>query len=108
MGYRSYFSLTESTLTEEQINSIDYTQFKSPEDMEELLKDYEVDDQKWYDFEDDMKMLSELFPDNLFKVRVIGEQSDDVSDAYFKGGEMVRLYTEIPPLNEEQKKLLNI
>lgn len=50
----------------------------------------------WYGHEDDMKELSERFPDALIKLHGEGEDRDDVWDKYFTGGEMLEeVYAEL-------------
>lgn len=43
---------------------------------------------KWYDFDDDMRKLSELFPDKLFRVDGQGEDLDDIWRTYWKNGKV--------------------
>lgn len=42
----------------------------------------------WYDWEEDMALLSKRFPDVLFKLHGTGEDSEDLWDAYFFGGKV--------------------
>lgn len=43
---------------------------------------------KWYDCDDDMRELSELFPDKLFRVDGQGEDPDDIWRLYWKNGKV--------------------
>lgn len=42
----------------------------------------------WYDWEEDMVLLSRRFPDVLFRLHGDGDDSEDLWDAYFLGGRM--------------------
>lgn len=41
---------------------------------------------KWYDWQAEMRELSSLFPDLLFTIKGVGEESDDYWKCYFKNG----------------------
>lgn len=41
---------------------------------------------KWYDHDEDMRLLSYRFPDVVFELRGDGEESEDVWSHYYKGG----------------------
>lgn len=41
---------------------------------------------KWYEYEKDMRKISEQFPDVIFTVSGEGEENDDIWRAYFKNG----------------------
>lgn len=41
---------------------------------------------KWYDYEDDMRRISQKFPDILFYLHGDGEDGDDKWDDYFLNG----------------------
>ena len=43
---------------------------------------------KWYDNEEDMRLLSKEFPDILFKLHGEGEDNKDIWDKYFMNGKM--------------------
>ena len=43
---------------------------------------------KWYDWEEDMCLLSKRFPELLFCLRGEGETGDDLWDAYFINGKI--------------------
>lgn len=50
---------------------------------------------KWYDWEEDMLLLSKRFPDVLFYLHGDGENSTDLWDAYFLGGKVQHCPAEI-------------
>ena len=58
----------------------------------------------WYNHENDMKELSILYPEVVFKLRGFDEQSGDSWVKYFKNGKMQIGYTEIirPPYDENK------
>lgn len=41
---------------------------------------------KWYEHESDMKAMSAVFPDVLFKLHGEGEESGDIWNAYYLNG----------------------
>lgn len=43
---------------------------------------------KWYDWENDMRLLSRKFPDIMFKLSGSGENEEDLWKAYFLNGSM--------------------
>lgn len=45
---------------------------------------------KWYDWEEDMALLSERFPNFLFLLNGSGENLDDIWGAYFLNGRVMR------------------
>lgn len=46
------------------------------------------DEYKWYNNEEDMRLLSKEFPDILFKLHGKGEDNEDIWDKYFMDGKM--------------------
>lgn len=50
---------------------------------------------KWYDWEEDMRLLSKRFPNILFRLHGEGENIDDLWNAYFVGGKSQVCYAEI-------------
>lgn len=47
------------------------------------------DEEKWYDFREDMQEISKQFPDALIYIHGEGEDKHDMWDAYFKNGKSV-------------------
>ncbi len=60
---------------------------------------------KWYDWEDDMLLLSSRFPEFLFTMEGHGEDSDDMWLEYFLGGQVQRGGLEIIRMPFEIHKL---
>ncbi len=58
---------------------------------------------KWYRHEKDMKVISKIYPDILFILEGIGEESEDMWMKYFKNGKMQVCKAEIvfPAFNED-------
>ena len=92
MGYSTSFAL--SVVADEPTRqAID--QFL--EDDHENAQQYEVDgingewfpEGRWYNSETDMITLSEVFPDALFILQGEGEESLDVWEEHYKGGQVV-------------------
>jgi GH35 family endo-1,4-beta-xylanase len=54
-----------------------------------------LDETSWYDYMDDMKYLSEQFPDVTFILDGDGEDKDDLWRAYFKNGRAVKVHARI-------------
>lgn len=50
---------------------------------------------KWYDHEDDMRLLSSKFPDNVFWLSGCGEDSEDMWQKFFVDGRMQLCYAKI-------------
>jgi hypothetical protein len=46
------------------------------------------DSVKWYDHEEDMKELSKIYPEVVFKLKGEGEEGGDIWVKYFKNGQM--------------------
>ena len=96
-GYNSYE--IAKYMLDKQKKSDRFYVFKY--ELEEFIKneniksgvDYElffdsVDKYKWYDNEEDMRLLSKEFPDILFKLHGEGEDIGDIWNKYFMNGKM--------------------
>lgn len=99
MGYYTDFTLTASICT---VAENSYTVATIPHitciGLEEEIEKMNVFDRggdieygyyanaKWYDWEEDMCLLSKRFPELLFCLHGEGESSDDMWDAYFFDG----------------------
>lgn len=100
MGYITYFSLSKIEGSEQ-----DYTAF-----VERLLDltgmDFrsEADEGKWYDWETDMRSLSQEYPNLLVELCGNGEENDDTWQARFKGGDMEFVETVMPPFKRLVEK----
>ena len=86
MGYLTKFDL--KILNDSQNNKVDYIQeigkiSKYGEDM----FDEEI---KWYDKEQNMKMLSEKYPETLFMLTGKGEEAEDIWIEYYLNGKCQR------------------
>lgn len=59
---------------------------------------------KWYEHEEDMKFLSQQFPDILFKLHGEGEENGDIWDKYFMNGKMQHCHAvmTIPPFDKSK------
>ena len=59
---------------------------------------------KWYDFDQDMLLLSKKFPDVLFCLHGEGDNEEDLWDAYYQNGKVQNCYAEIiyPPYDENK------
>lgn len=66
-------------------------------------KHIRLDEVKWYDHKDHMRMISAAFPDVLFEIEGEGEEADDIWKAYTKDGKYVRYNAIIsfPEFNED-------
>lgn len=97
MGYYTDYSLSaewysdSSGPNEKEINAL--------EDEIERMKVFESGGDfdfgwwanvKWYDWEEDMALLSKRFPEFLFSLNGSGESQDDIWGAYFLNGQIMR------------------
>ena len=62
------------------------------------------DASKWYDNEKEMLELSKEFPDILFKLHGVGEESEDIWNEYFMSGKSQYCKAEfvIPPFDRDK------
>lgn len=100
MGYYTNFSLTASACTvsggSASTSSIPSITLVNLEDEIEKMNVFDNGNsiehgyyayaKKWYDWKEDMSLLSKRFPEILFYLHGEGENSDDLWDAYFLGG----------------------
>lgn len=101
MGYYSSYEAIRG-FTEESVamlNTISGYDF----DCDDSFLAYDV---KWYDYKNDLKELSAKFPDTLFEVERIGEESPDIERIYAKNGKVLSLKPQIiwPEFKEEDLK----
>ena len=59
------------------------------------IKDSYYAHAKWYDHEQDMRLLSARFPDMVFWLSGRGEGDEDLWQKYFLGGKMQEAYAQI-------------
>lgn len=88
MGYYTSYSLTVDNLNDEELDSLDKV----------IKENIGMDGgaewcswscyAKWYDHEDDMRKLSQMFPNAIFYLFGSGEEYDDIWFKYFKNGKM--------------------
>lgn len=97
MGYYTAYYLTASvesndgnSFPEKLVKEIDKMNVFSERDFEygDNTKSWYAPEEKWYEWEKDMRKLSAKFPDVFFELTGNGEESDDLWKAYFKGGMM--------------------
>lgn len=96
MGYYTSFSLTISQMSNkplseedckflsaelQRMNVFEYGRYDDP-----FLSSFEAYATKWYECEEDMKLLSSKFPTLLFTLDGHGEDSEDIWVAYFMDG----------------------
>lgn len=88
MGYYTYFTLSAS-----RVSSVKVQALQSEVDRMNIFEECWDDTNwsayaKWYDWEQDMLLLSARFPDVLFQLDGDGEESGDIWRAYFMNGKM--------------------
>lgn len=84
MGYYTRYTL--STIGK---NSLPITSYLNEEELVEFYMDESgetIEPTKWYDHSNDIKRLSKKFPDTIFKLEGVGEESGDIWIKYFKNG----------------------
>lgn len=60
---------------------------------------------KWYDYDKDIKQLSERYPDIAFRVYGDGEESDDLWQEYWRAGKCFREQVQFATYDEIKDKL---
>lgn len=78
MGYYTNYDLTN--LTDEQIEKVNEMSGYS------FTNQYVSDSVKWYSWNETMKEVSKLFPDQPLIIEGEGEEAGDIWKAYFKNG----------------------
>lgn len=92
MGYYTDFTVSIAPQSPE---NMDEDQFESVLSELTILSGYSFDPEgnarsiKWYDYEEDMKIFSTLYPNHIFLVEGDGEESGDVWKHYFKNGKSI-------------------
>lgn len=93
MGYYSSFK-AQSTFTEEHRRELEkISGYGMCYHMDYVYLTGE--ECKWYECENDLKALSEKFPDALFVIERIGEVSPDMERIYSKNGQSTSIKPEI-------------
>ena len=81
-----------------------------PEDWQEKISDYKGfefgERVKWYDWQENMKAFSKVYPTVLFTLKGEGEESGDIWIAYFLGGKMQYSKAKIVFEGFDKKKLI--
>ena len=91
MGYYTTFKLSvkDSEITDNiknELSIINRDYFDNMDNIDELIEGWF--EAKWYDYIDDMKMLSLKFPTIVFILEGDGEENDDMWVAYFMNGKV--------------------
>jgi len=88
MGYYTNYEITADKVLPDDF-----------EDKFEEITDYTFSDGefmvKWYDYKENMKEISKIYPDISFTVEGEGEESGDIWRHYFKNGEDYRVEPEV-------------
>lgn len=56
--------------------------------VEYIMAAFDGTDTKWYEYEEDMRSFSTLYPDYTFELTGIGEEQEDIWRKFFKNGKM--------------------
>ena len=91
MGYYTIFKLSakDSEITDDmkkELSAINRGYFDNMDLIDELIEGWF--EAKWYDYVDNMKMLSLKFPTIVFILEGDGEENDDMWVAYFMNGKV--------------------
>ena len=73
--------------------------FEEPTFMDDDDRQYFLTDDavSWYEYDDDMKQVSTLFPNLTFRLDGNGEDTMDIWSAYYKNGDVEYTEVELPP-----------
>lgn len=105
MGYSTYFVLSVDK-NEDAIDShIANDDGSDPHYYLVYYDGYWEGEGKWYHHQDDMKVLSALFPDVLFTLKGEGEEGGDLWIEYYKAGKMQRVDAQIVYEEFDEQKL---
>ncbi len=94
MGYYTHFTLTFAADDPKYIEEVEeYLENNQPATYYTLTKAWQGtwlsgDKWKWYDHDEDMKILSVQFPEVTFILEGEGEEAGDLWRAYYKSGKM--------------------
>lgn len=91
MGYYTIFKLSakDSEITDnmkKELSVINRDYFNNMNLIDELIEGWF--EAKWYDYVDNMKMLSLKFPNKVFILEGNGEENEDMWVAYFMNGKV--------------------
>lgn len=104
MGYYTNYNLRMEPPNLELLDLI----ISGNEDMDIAMNRFgeTQDSVKWYEWEEDMRKVSELYPDYLFHLSGEGENNDDIWEATFKAGKahIRKAEINIPPFDEKELK----
>lgn len=112
MGYYTYHDLSmripeDSVYFGKEVEIIENLKSFSTDAEYGLNDDGSCADQtKWYDLDDDMALLSPLYPDVLFVVDGQGENSGDRWRTYFKNGKKQEAKVELVIEEFDENKLI--
>lgn len=110
MGYTTYFTVERNDgepFTPEQLEALDQLSVFNEETEEGDERVVALEGAaRWYSWAEDMKELSKIFPETVFKLHGEGEQNYDLWDAYFKNGKWQECRADIiyPDYDEEKLK----
>ena len=93
MSYRTYyhFNIKENPIEDKFSESDLIDDFrKAYEDAKYAFNEEGIPDQdcSWYDHEKDVKEFSKKYPDIVFELNGVGEETFDIWNKYFQNGKM--------------------
>ena len=100
MGYHTDYTITVHNATQQQMKEIDSILTDCGLDKSSTFE-YYIYGSKWYSWDEDLKSISEEFPNIYFEIYGDGEESDDNWQAIVCNGEAVAVQAELvyPPIN---------
>lgn len=105
MGYYTNYSLTVESkdIKPELLDQIDH-EIRKMNELESWGGGTWSAYTKWYDFDQDMLLLSKKFPNILFCLHGEGDNEEDLWDAYYQNGKVQNCHAEIiyPPYDESK------